>query len=167
MGIQTTLLYACEAMSIKKTKVKDLITTQGNLIKASLGLKRSCHTTPILQALDIQSVSNAVDFRALNLLRSCLLHPSGASQFYSNLLMHESGSKTQNTLVGRTLQTAHQHGINVLKFVMNSEYYMSVKRLLKGRVAFGSDGLIDSVRGLLSNYTQHDRVMLHDLIHAF
>jgi hypothetical protein len=56
VGVQSVLTYGCEAIHLKKANLKALLKTQGNLLKAMLGLKRHCHSTPLLEALNIRSI---------------------------------------------------------------------------------------------------------------
>ena len=82
MGVQTVLLYGCEAISLNKKCLKQLSTTQGNLVKAMLGLKRCSRTSPLLQSLKIKSAYNVIHVQGANLLRSCLTYHSKATDFY-------------------------------------------------------------------------------------
>ena len=81
MGVQTVLLCGCEAIAINKKHLKEISTTQGNLLKSMLGLRRSSRTSPLLQSLNIKSAFNVIHVQGANLLRSVLFYHSSATVF--------------------------------------------------------------------------------------
>ena len=121
---QSTPTYGCEAIFINKTNLKELIKTQGNLLKATLGLRRHCHTKPLLSALSIPNIPSAMALQSLKLLKSTLLHNSGATKFYCKLLSYRS--TCANTLVDRILTLVEGKDIDILKFVLHNDYQANV-----------------------------------------
>jgi hypothetical protein len=164
MGVQTVLLYGCEAVYINKSNLKHLQSTQGNLTKAMLGLRRSSRTTPLLKALNIKDVSSVVHIQGANLLRSCLLYKSKASMFYSRLLCKMGQNDKALTLVHRSNSYFNDNGFNLLRYLMNDKYRYSINKELKCWVPDGQDGLIDSIRSLCTNFDNHARDLLQGLV---
>ena len=86
VGVRTVLSYGREAIRLSKMCLKKLESTQGKLTKAFLGLRKTSHTTPLIQALGIPPLDTTIGLAALNLLRSSLTHSSLATPFYTHLL---------------------------------------------------------------------------------
>jgi len=150
-GVRTVLIYGCESVHICKSKLKELEKTQGKLVKSVLGLTKHSHNTPILQALNVDSISKTIGVSSLNLLRSCLLYSSNATRFYSRLLYCDH-KYSEKTLVGRARDFARVHDIDVLRYILDTQYKNVTTRDLKKGIAHGCDGTIDSIRMLLDNY---------------
>ena len=95
------------------------------------------------------------------------MFPSGASDFYKHMF-NSQGSASLRTLVGRASYFARQNNINVIDFMLNNSYRSSMLNSIKGYVVPGTDGFIDSVRLLLSNYyVDHARDTLQLLVNSF
>jgi hypothetical protein len=60
------------------------------MVKSFLGLRRSSRNTPLLSALKTPSITDSLACSAKNLLRSCLMHNSRATDFYGYLLRQDS-----------------------------------------------------------------------------
>ena len=68
VGVRTVLMYGCEAINLNKKSQKLLESTQGKLVKAFIGLRKTSYTTPIINALKIPSPSTSVPLSSLELL---------------------------------------------------------------------------------------------------
>ena len=119
-----------------------------------MGLHKYCRSTPLLRALEIVPLSMLVGTQSLNLLKSAITGSSSAASFYSHLF-----SKNLNcdpiapnvpTLMNAVNDFAELHDVDVLKFILVDSYANTMKRTLKGRFPVGVDGMVDSVRTLLS-----------------
>ena len=166
VGIQSTLAYGCEAIHTNLTSQKELSKCQGNLLKASLGLRRSCHTTPLLKALNILPIPSLIGLQSLNLLKSNITYPSGASKFYCQLIAQRKLCSS-HSLIDRVYSFATEYDIDVVKYILDSRYCSLVRNRLRAKAPLGVNGIDDSVRSLFCNYNDHARDMIHSLIGAF
>ena len=107
-----------------------------------------------------------LDLLSLDLLRQCLLSDSNTSEFYCYLLS-QSQSQLSHTLVGRINNFIKDKDIDVLKYVLNNEYRRVIKLRLTKRIPDGTNGMIDSIRYLLNNYTDNNRAILNVLLKVF
>jgi len=166
MGVQTVLLYGCDSVHINKSNLRKLYTTQGNLIKSMLGLRRSSLTSPLLKALNIKDVSTYIHIQSANLLCSCLLFESKASLFYASILSKQCHTNRVNTLVHRCLNHFISNGLSFMRYVLDDKYKSDVLSQLKGP-ALGADGIVDSIRTLCADYNTESRDLLQGLLLAF
>jgi hypothetical protein len=165
VGIQSTLVYGCDAININRTNLKSITTAHNNLLKATLGLRRSCHSTPIQKALDVHSPAVIIGLQSMNLLCSNMMNTSDTARFYCHLL----GSKDRNnTLVHRACEFASRHNISTVRYILDKDYQQATKLKLKPKTQPGVDGVIDSVKSLLvtGTYNDHARDLIHQLIGA-
>ena len=154
VGVRSILTYGCETMTISKSTMKKMEVTQGKLVKSFLGLRKHSRNTPLLSALNIPTISDTFFSQSANLLRSCLLFPSRASQFYSFLI--QSSPLNCFTLVDRCLS------VDVCRLVRDSSYIRGFKSFYHE-----PDGLIDSVVLLMSDYNDNARTILQMLLNPF
>lgn len=160
VGVRTVLTYGCEAIHLSPSCIKKMESAQGKLVKAFLGLRKWSHSSPLLRALSIPSISQTLAHRSLSLLRSNLVHSSHAAGFYCYLLQ----STSVNTLVNRAHTVMQNHNINFFYFVLNSAYCKSVKSMLFFRE---DNGIVDSIRTLLSDYNELTRDVVQMLVNPF
>ena len=165
MGISTILLYGCEAVSITLASLRQLQVQQGKFIKSFLGLRKFSRTSPLQQALHIPSVSDAVGFSTLTLLKSILLHPSKASCFYFDLMSRNAGSCKLTSLFSRACSFAKNNHMSIAKYILNDAYAKSCTHM---KYVYDNDGLVDSICAILDDYNCHGaRELLQLLVNAF
>ena len=104
--IYTPLSYGDMAISLNKKCLKELSTTQGNLVEAMLGLKRCSRTSLHLQS--VKTKLTAVSVVLTYLLRSCLYCHSTATDFYAHVLKSSFRSQ-KNTVVERCVSLFKPH----------------------------------------------------------
>ena len=73
------------------------------------------------------------------------------------------------TLYGRVSSYCHDKGINLLRYVFSDSYSCEIRHKLKHEhiVKLGTNGLIDSIRGLLTNYDITSQFLLNKLLRDF
>ena len=73
------------------------------------------------------------------------------------------------TLYGRVSFYCHDKGINLQRYVFSDIYSCEITWKLKHEqiVKLGTNGLIDSIRGLLTNYDITSQLLLYNLLKAF
>ena len=116
-----------------------------------LGVSFNCHTTPLLQALGIDPCSVSISSTALDLLRSSLCSSSATSNFYGYLLKCKN-PKIKNTLIGRCRAICENFNIQMYKYILNSEYAVTVKKTCSYNILSGVNGIVDTVHTLLTDY---------------
>lgn len=161
VGVRTVLTYGCEALHLSPITTKKLESAQGKLVKAFLGLRKWSRTSPLLHALSIPSIAQTIGHRSLCLLRSSLLYSSRATNFYCHLLCANSAA---NTLVSRANSVLRRHDIDFIDFVFNREYFKAVKSKLFLREP---NGIVDSIRVLLNDYTENARNIVQMIVNPF
>ena len=119
-------------------KLVNLDKYQVKLKKQCLGLKCRTCTTALMKALGIEYISGTIKQSSLDLLKVCLLNNSMMQKFYC-MLMNEPTVRqvASKTLYGRVSSYCHDKGI------------------------------IDSIRGLLTNYDITSQFLLNNLLKAF
>ena len=96
---KNVLLYACESIFLSKQRKQDLDKLQARLIKCIIGIGPSHKTTPLLQALKIQNISDAIDYNNIVLLRNIICASSAARNLNCHMLQYNRNCK--GTLVNR------------------------------------------------------------------
>ena len=115
IAIHSGLLYGCNFLYLSKSNLLDIDKLQGNLLKAIRGLPTRCHTSPILQALGIDSCASTVTLSSLDLLKTCLASSSATASFYRFLLSCENKCAVK-TLTGRAKVACDMFNINFVKY---------------------------------------------------
>ena len=161
VGVRTVLLFGCEAIHAKTSTLKKLESAQGKFVKSILGLPKHSKNTPVVSALKIPSIRQSVGLSCMKLLRSCILHHSNASAFYTHLLCNPSHVSPQS-LVSRALTHAKELNVDFIKFLFNDQYYR-----LNSKVVCPSDGISDSIQTLLLDFNASARDLIKMLSSPF
>ena len=85
-AMRSSLTYGCAAVNISSNKLKVLDKVQSKHLKSLLGLKYYFRKTPLLETLNIPSVSKSVQMISLDVLKSCLLSSSSTQKFYLHMI---------------------------------------------------------------------------------
>ena len=112
-AVRSVLVYGCSNFHLSKSQVQILDGTQGKHLKYMLGIDYSTHTTPILSALSIPSISRLIQVTAVGLLRSIMDSDSMARRFYLHLWEERNTTKVDKTLIGRVQTILEQNKFNV------------------------------------------------------
>ena len=154
---QPSLTYGLDCMNVSDRDICKLDSTQGKLIKQSLGLSKRSHNSQVLQALGIKPISDIVSKNTKSLYyricntdspsRSLLFH------FLSQYILF--GTLVQGSL----LHTIVKQGISPIRSAFNSQKLYSNQH-------DDTDGHIESLKYLL----QHENFMKpysaeHYLVH--
>jgi hypothetical protein len=141
-------------------------TVQSKLLKAALGLKRYCRSTPLLQALKIQHIYKSVEIQELVLFRSMLLSSSRSYQFYRFLLSQKlKGTKSSpRNILARISSTCDRYEISLVKYICNEQYITTMKSSIK---KYAEDGIADSISFMLQNLSSQTRPVINALLSPF
>ena len=88
-----------------------------------------------------------------------LLSDANAQQFYVNVLSNHAGY-VKNTLIDKVLSICNKQKIDFMSYVFNDNYRNTYKKNLQYQPVDGQNGLIDSIRFILNNYTSVNRNIL-------
>ena len=104
---QPTLCYGTECMNISHRDVAQLDSTQGQLIKRSLGLSKRSYNTELFQAMNIKRASDLVSQNACSLFRRICSVSSPARNICLYHLSRYilSGHVCQGTLLEKVIAT--------------------------------------------------------------
>lgn len=150
VAVRPVLMYGIECTYQDKTAFNSIESVQGKFLKSALGLKKSCKTSPLLQAAGIDSISVSVEISRMSLLKSMLLSTSRCRLLYQHLLSCALNGKLKShrNLVSCVLQTCKKYNIYFMQYLCDSSYQAKCKKLIKHRPECG---IADSVR-----YTFHN-----------
>ena len=71
------------------------------------------------------------------------------------------------TLVARSRSLCDSYNIDMMKYVLSDDYKTITKQTVSPVISPGTNGLVDSVRALLSDYTADKRKILRVLLKSF
>ena len=158
-ALQPILFYANECVNMRKADLLKTEKLQAKLIKASLGLSKYMRTTPLIQALDIKSLCTLSTISSLKLYRNVMLNDSRSVKFYSHLMINKCN---YTSLLSRINGVCSHNDFMKLSLVISDEYFQSCVKKFKSPVL--NDGLVDSCKMLLVNYSAEDKLILKLLL---
>ena len=85
-AIRPVLTNGLNTVNVDKTRLKELGSIQGKLVKSMVSLHKYCRSTPLLKAMKIPSVESLLDVSNIELLRHVLTNDSRARSFYFHCL---------------------------------------------------------------------------------
>ena len=133
-------------MFLTKSMLNELNTLQGKHIKTVLGLHHNVRSTPLMEALDIPSVSTMTGIGALNLLKACLQSNSVTSLFYTVLMRRQCHINMRKCLLGHINDILKNKNIALCQYLLNSDKIVS---MFKYKIPNGVNGYIDTIRYFL------------------
>ena len=133
------------------------------LVKNALGLRRSCHSTPLLNALHIQSIQASRDILAMKTLKSAMLSSSHASDFYCYMLnLHWSEqSLDPKGLLYRVVSLCAKFSMSLCRFIVDKSFSLAFMK------SFTCDGITDSCQQLLEFYSRDNQRLLNLLLSSY
>ena len=130
--VRSVLTYGCHALYLSQRSLRKLEVMQGKLVKSFLGLSKYSHTSPLLDALNIQPVYSTIVASSMKMLHSCLSHSSNAKHFYCSMLCLPL-RVTKKTLVNRVVCYAKDRNIDFTRFSLRITYqfcFLKIKPIL-------------------------------------
>jgi len=158
-ALQPILSYGNDCINLNRTDLLMMEKVQAKLVKASLGLSKYMRTTPLLHALNIKFLNNLNTAGSLRLFKSIMLNNSRSASFYCHLLRRRPDC---HTLMSRVLTTCTANHLSISCLLTNDTYCNRSIRKLKAPLV--NDGLVDSCRMLLVNYSAADKELLKLLL---
>ena len=161
--------YGCETINLTATNKHELDRTQAKLLKVSLGLPKTARTSPLLQALRVTKVSDIINDNVLTLLKNIMPNGSRARSFYcyqySKMKWKRYPQKNDGSLISRASEICQSQGVSLVRFLVDDKYATEAKNQNKYRFPnAGSDGLVDTINHLLSNYSYQNNKLLCGLL---
>jgi hypothetical protein len=159
-ALQPVLSYGidCLSLSARDTHLMDKL--QARLVKASLGLNKYMRTTPLLYAMNIKKLAVINDIQTVKLFKSIMFNDSRSKDFYLHIFSTDLNAKT---LVSRTLDKCRTHGLgSIIQLLFNDTHYADCIQRLKAMPC--NDGLVDSCKMLLCQYSVNDKELLKLLL---
>jgi len=100
---QPVLMYGSDCISISKSKVKEMESLQGKLLKSCLGFDKRCRSTPLLEALNVSRISDCIMFSNASLMKRIMFVDSPINRLtcYLLSLYITKGTIIPNTLIHR------------------------------------------------------------------
>ena len=118
--VRPVLTYGLHCVSLSKGARESVDKIQAKLLKATLGLKPSCRSSPLLHALKIPLISKTVDLQQMKLLRSMFLSSSRTSYFYNMLIdkHYRTPQPDGKDLVARVQDICQCRDISFVRYVL-------------------------------------------------
>ena len=136
-------------------------------IKSALGLNKFCRTSPLLDALRISKIANTPELQELSLLKTMFISSARTQHFYRQLL-HEHNCGINNPshkdLISRVNVTCHKYGLSLVKYLCDDVYAAKHRHSMK---RYSTDGLVGSVKYMLSAASHFNRQLLNMLLSSF
>ena len=127
-----------------------------------LGLGNFCKNTPLFQAVMMQKISDIIDFNNLTLFSNIFNTHSGATGFNLDQLCNKF--ECSNTLYSRVNKICMRKNVNIVKFIFDNKYKTVVKKGFFKNVPYGSNGIVDSLRYVLSKAESKENVQVLKLL---
>ena len=158
-ALQPMLLYANNCLNVPKYQLLELTRIQSKLVKASIGLGKFLRSTPLINALGIHSISSLYDVNSIKLFHSVMWSSTRAKNFYFGRIGNKDNCIT---LDKRATKICNQNNFSNVQILFDNAYKNECIRKLTAYPA--QDGLIDSCKMLLKNYTSDDKSLLRLLL---
>ena len=163
-ALQPILTYSNECQSLKLHELLEMDKLQSKLVKSSLGLSKYLRSSPLLNALNINSILRTNEKNAMNLFKSVLHGSSSCKDFYFYLWSSSRKDKC-DTLLYRCMNYCYKYNTSLVKYVLDDEYSKQCHKLFKPVTV--NNGLVDSLRMLLVNFDENDQNLTKLLLSAF
>ncbi len=164
--IQPILLYGSQSLPINQTDITEIDKSQANLLKSAIGLHKYYRSTHLLNAMNVNKIPKLRDIYTLDLLRNAMYSQYQATIFY-NFIINSGSYNNSCNLVSRVNTICHTNHFSFMQYIFNDKYYTDSRRSLKIVYIHGTDGLTESVKLLLNNYTYYDKEILKLLLTPF
>ena len=137
------LLYGMESIAISAKDIKSLKTTQGNIIKRIMGIKKRSHHSKLLKALKIPLVEDIITKNSLCLYKNIFKTDTPARELQSVLLARYiiEGNITKGTLLEKVVKA----GYDPLQTIFDKQIPTGSNHDVNDQ----DNGVIDSLRFLL------------------
>ena len=135
---QPILLYGMDCIPLSNTGKHKLASTQGNLLKQSLGLNKRSHSSNLLKALNVNSIEAVIKRNTACLLKRIFNVPSPVQQLCCHFmsLYATKGILVPGTLVSRIVQS----GLSPIDCVFNKIHKEAIP---------SECGIVDSLKALI------------------
>ncbi len=102
--------------------------------------------------MNVNKIPKLRDIYTLDLLRNAMYSQSQATTFY-NCIINSGSYNNPCNLVSRVNTICHTNHVSLMQYSYNDKHFTDSRRSLKIVYTHGTDGLTDSVKLLLKNYT--------------
>jgi len=140
-----SLIYGLDTLATNKKDMQIVSSTQGSLIKRSMGLSRTHHHSHLLQALNIRDTADAIKSQSINSFYNIMNSDTPAKELQLSLLVKYVVSG--KTVTGSIIDSLVKYGVSPIKAAL-------YKPTTKCRQP--QDGVIDSLRQIVysENYVK-------------
>jgi exonuclease III len=159
-ALRPVLLYGSHCIRLPKSSLELLQRTQGQLLKISLGVKKWCHHSPLLSALDVPTAEHSITSAERRTLWNSMRGPSRAAHFHSRALASVICGQPVDPsgLVARLCAKTNHSIVECLMAGRNC------KTCTRERDPHEPDGIEDTVRQLLSYYCDENCAFINMLL---
>ena len=165
--VRSALLYGCQSIHMTNKDLIKLDKIQAKYIKTFLGLSHFCHTKPLLKAIGIKPISESISVSSLELFRAHVRSSSASFDFYSDLLKFNKIRTINKSVLARAHKYCISKNINLFHYMSNNKYRQTMKKHVTAPMSNSTDGVVDSIRLLLNNYSPFNCFLLNLLLKTF
>jgi len=145
-----SLTYGMESLNVNQKCIKQLESAQGCIVKQVCGLNKRAHHSPLLRALDVDTIKSTINRNLPNLFsRLCAVEsPTRKLCIY----MIKAFVHKHDTVPGTILDRIKNTGISPITSMFGLNTYKSISSQTNSH----SDGLVDTLKSLLlhDNYVK-------------
>ena len=158
--LQPILLYGNESYNFTNGEYLELERIQSKLVKSSLGLSKYLRSTPLLDAMKICKIHCLIGVNTLRLFKTVLLSSTRARDFYTYIFCNNI--TPDNSLSSRFMKLCKRYNFNTHNVIFNDKALASCSKEIKSFPS--NDGVVDSCRSLLQDFSVSDKEMLKLLL---
>ena len=156
---QSVLAYGCESLYLSKQNRTNMNKLQANHIKCIIGTGNYYRTSSLLQALDMNNMSDMINFQSI-------MSADSAAKRFNQIVMKQKPS-CEKLLFNRAKEICSAKSVNVLRVILNSDSFYNLKTNILYKVKPSENGVIDSLRALLSGNYRDQKPLLKLLLKVF
>ena len=156
---------------LKSRNLRELNKVQAKLIKCMVGIGEKYRTTPLLQTLYLNNMSNVIEYNTVVLYQNIMKSNSAARKFYITMSYKKKNNCTY-LLNNRVKSIFEKYDLKTMKPLLfnrssTSHKCNSAKHVILHKVKHNSNGLVDTIHTLLKSRTHHNLMLLRLLLQSF
>ena len=164
-ALQPILVYANECQPLRLHEILEMDKLQSKLVKCSLGLSKFLRSTPLMNAMNIHSILRINEHNSMKLLKSILCGSSSCKDFYFYIWRSQCRNNNYNTLFDRNIKYCDKYDISLVKYLLDDAYAKRCCKIFKPVII--NNGLVDSLRHLLKDFSENDQCLTKLLLSPF
>ena len=118
-----------------------------------------------MNAMNIHSILRINEHNSMKLLKSILCGSSSCKDFYFYIWGSHGSNNNFSTLFNRNLKYCDKYDISLVKYLLDDAYAKRCCKIFK--LVIINNGLVDSLRHLLKDFSENDQCLTKLLLSPF